>query len=105
MPDTSPIIEYASAPKARKKMPTILWWFIADGAIFLGAVVYMMFEFEKVGPYKDLPPQKEGILELWMFAAFALFMFLLGWAASGWWRSRRAGELSTAPVRQNGLKH
>jgi hypothetical protein len=72
-------------------MATILWWFLADVVIFLGAMGYMMIAFEEAGPYKDLPPQKQGILELWMFAAFALFMFLLGWAACGWWRSRRAG--------------
>ena len=75
----------------RKKMPVIVWWFLIDGAIFLGALAYMMMAFEQVGPYEDLPPQKQNILNLWLFAAQALFMFLLGWAACGWWRSRSAG--------------
>lgn len=89
-PNPQPL-DYASPRLRGKKLPTILWWFLADGAIVLGAVGYMVIEFEKVGPYKELPPQQEGILNLWLLAAFALLMFLLGWAACGWWRSRRAG--------------
>lgn len=84
-------LDYASQQPARKKLPMILWWFFGDFAIFLGAIVYMMVAFEAVGPYKDLPPRQEAILNLWMLAAFALFMFLLGWVSCGWWRARRAG--------------
>jgi hypothetical protein len=91
MPDVSPIPDYASPPPARKMMPTILWWFFADAAIFLGAIGYMMFAFDGVGPYEDLPQPQQGILDLWLLVALALFMFLLGWATGGWWRSRRAG--------------
>ncbi len=91
MPEPSPTIHYVSPPRAKRKVATILWWFLADLVVFLSALGYMMIAFEGVGPYKDLPPQKQSIVELWMFAAFALFMFLLGWAACGWWRSRRAG--------------
>ena len=94
MPDASPIVDYAPAPPARKKLPAIVWWFLVDGAIFFGAFIYMMVAFEELEGARasqDLPPQKQAILNLWLLIALALFMFLLGWAACGWWRSRRAG--------------
>ena len=91
MPDASSVVEYASPPPARKKFPAILWWFLADVAFFGGALGYMMVAYEDLPSSKELPPHQQGILEIWMFAAFALFMFLLGWAACGWWRSRRSG--------------
>ena len=94
MPDATPIVDDTAAPPARRKTPAIVWWFLVDAAIFFGAFVYMMVAFEALEGARasqDLPPQKESILNLWFFAALALFMFLLGWAACGCWRSRRPG--------------
>jgi hypothetical protein len=94
MPDPSPIIDYASARPARKKVPAIVWWFLIDAMIFFGAFVYMVVAYEELEGARasqDLPPQKEDILNLWLLIALGLFVVLLGWAARGWWRSRRAG--------------
>jgi len=87
MPDNPPIIEYASP--APKKLPAIVWWFLFDAAILFGGVGYMMIAYEDAGPYNDLPPRQGIILTVWMLTALGLFLFLLGWAAWGWW-SRRA---------------
>jgi len=91
MANAPPITEYASPPSARAKFPPILWWFMADAILFIGAIGYLMYIYEGLGPTQEPPREKVAIVELWMFAAQALFMFLLGWAAYGWWRSLRAG--------------
>ena len=89
MPHPLHSVNYASAKASRKKIPTIVWWFVVDGAVFFGAVIYMMVAFEQVGPYEELPPEKEALVNLWMIASLALFIILLGFLARRWMRSDR----------------
>jgi hypothetical protein len=41
MSEAPPTVEYAAPPPARKGIPPIMWWFLLDCPIFLGAVAFM----------------------------------------------------------------
>jgi len=90
MNDRVPLIEYESPKPARKRVPGIFWWFLLDGVLLLGACIYLTAIYDGL-PYDREPPSSQlGTFYGWMFATLALLMFLLGWVACGWWRTRRA---------------